>query len=48
MTTSVVGYSTTVSIALGDGFEDFTPTFRTNRQYSVGSVVPVRMSLSLD
>ena len=44
----VVGYSTTVSIALGDGFDDFTPTFRTNRQYSIGSAVPVRMTLSLD
>jgi len=44
----VVGYSTTVSIALGDGFDDFTPTFRTNREYIVGSIVPVRMSLSLD
>jgi uncharacterized protein YcfJ len=46
--TTVVGYSTTVSIALGDGFDDFTPTFRTSRQYSVGTIVPVRMSLSLD
>ena len=44
----VVGYSTTVSIGLGDGFDDFTPTFRTNREYTVGSIVPVRMSLSLD
>ena len=44
----VVGYSTTVSIGLGDGFDDFTPTFRTDRQYSVGSTVPVRMSLSLN
>ena len=44
----VIGYSTTVSIALGDGFDDFTPTFRTNREYIVGSIVPVRMTLSLD
>jgi len=48
LVTTVVGYSTTVSIALGDGFDDFTPTFRTNRQYSIGSAVPVRMTLSLD
>jgi len=44
----VVGYSTTVSIGLGDGFDDFTPTFKTNREYTVGSIVPVRMTLSLD
>jgi len=46
--TTVVGYPTTVSIALGDGFDDFTPTCRTSRQYSVRTSVPVRMSLSLD
>ena len=45
---TVVGYSTTVSITLGDGFNDFTPTFETNREYTVGSIVPVRMTLSLD
>lgn len=48
VTQIITGYTTTVSIALGDGFDDFTPTFRTDRQYSVGSTVPVRMALSLD
>jgi len=48
VTEVVTGYSTTVAIELGDGFDDFTPTFRTDRQYSVGSTVPVRMSLSLN
>lgn len=48
VTEVVTGYSTTVSIELGDGFDDFTPTFRTVRQYSVGSTVPVRMTLSLN
>ena len=44
----VTGYSTTVKILLGEGFDDFTPTFKTNREYTVGSTVPVRMSLSLN
>jgi uncharacterized protein YcfJ len=44
----VTGYSTTVKILLGDGFDDFTPTFKTTREYTVGSTVPVRMSLSLN
>ena len=44
----VTGYSTTVKILLGDGFDDFTPTFKTDREYTVGSTVPVRMSLSLN
>jgi hypothetical protein len=44
----VIGYSTTVAIALGDGFDDFTPTFKTNREYTVGSIVPVTMTLSLN
>ena len=44
----VTGYSTTVKILLDDGFDEFTPTFKTNREYTVGSTVPVRMSLSLN
>ena len=48
ITDVVTGYSTTISIGLGEGFDDFTPTFRTDRQYRVGSIVPVRMSLSLN
>jgi hypothetical protein len=44
----VVGYSTTVAIALGDGFDDFIATFKTNREYTVGSIVPVTMTLSLN
>jgi uncharacterized protein YcfJ len=48
VTQVVIGYETTVAIALGDGFDDFAPTFRTNRQYTVGTIVPVRMSLSLN
>ena len=47
-TSVVTGYSTTVKILLGDGFDDFTPTFKTDRKYTVGSTVPVRMSLSLN
>ena len=39
----VVGYETSVEL-----YGDMVHTFQTNRQYQVGSTVPVRMTLSLN
>ena len=39
----VVGYETSVEL-----YGNMVHTFETNRQYRVGSIVPVRMTLSLD
>ena len=39
----VVGYETSVEL-----YGDMVHTFETNRQYRVGSIVPVRMTLSLN
>ena len=44
----VIGYETTVSISLGDGFDNFILTDKTLRQYNVGAIIPVTMTLSLD